>query len=145
MYSSRVLIDGRSHISPWKSLFANGKNTSKKLRNVSFILSVEVMTLTCAVSKADFISGLQLLPFRMSMGPPSLPDELPIDEVPTDDILNKFWVQLAGPDSEQISEDQVLTSNSDYWRYLEGYLLLTAFCTIAISHWRRPRCNVGQL
>eukprot|EP01036_Dinobryon_divergens_P031876 gene31876-41362_t len=91
MYAERKFIDGRSHSSPWKSLFSDDTST---------------------VSQDEFIVGLQKLPYRLSMGPPSLPEEIDSADLPSEAMLRKLWKKIARSDEAdlRISQDQLFTS-----------------------------------
>ena len=61
------------------------------------------------MSQDEFIIGLQKLPYRLSMGAPSLPEEVDSADLPSEAMLRKLWRKIAGSADvdERISHDQV--------------------------------------
>eukprot|EP01041_Mallomonas_annulata_P012609 gene12609-26549_t len=89
IYIERQLVDGRSHISPWKGIFENDNE----------------------ISKEDFISRLRLLEYRACLGPPST---VPSDELPTDETLNTIWLSLISDETHtKLSSTQLVNRLKD--------------------------------
>mmetsp|Transcript_22813 Transcript_22813/g.31288 ORF Transcript_22813/g.31288 Transcript_22813/m.31288 type:complete len:224 (-) Transcript_22813:72-743(-) len=69
LYTTRTLIDGRSHESPWAKIFPSEE----------------------AISKEEFVRRIQSLPYKPQMGPPSLPQEVSAEEIPSKEAVERLW------------------------------------------------------
>lgn len=70
LYTTRTLIDDRSHESPWAKIFLSDED---------------------AISKEDFVKRIQSLPYKTQMGPPSLPKDVSADEIPSNESIEQLW------------------------------------------------------
>lgn len=66
------------------------------------------------VSKEKFIKGIQSLPYKIQMGPPSLQQDVSANEIPSDSALQQLWNRIArsadSSDLMEINELQVKSS-----------------------------------
>jgi len=107
LYPDRKLIDGRSHISPWASLFFEQPEEATLDAQGNAWMSSERGVNELGVDKQRFVARFKALPYRMTMGPPS--SSVQADDVPLQTSLDAFWALLTdgGSDSALLTPFQM--------------------------------------
>lgn len=100
LYSYRKLIDGRSHLAPWASIF----HLTEDCFTSTDTTSTDTLRIGVEVNKEEFAQRLQALPSRMVMGPSI---SVPTDEGLSDEAVEALWSMLCSHDSHTLTHTQV--------------------------------------